>query len=1051
MFTNELDTNGEHELTHPQQRIWMMEATYPGTSIGNLNAALKFEQRLDVTVLEKAVQALIASYDIFQLRLHVRASGEVYQSFMQQPELKPVDVVQFSQDTEQSVIDAWIREQGKIPFQLIGSELYYFCIILKGEDETWVYMKSHHIIQDGFSLSKCGLEVYRLYQELLHGEAPQIPLPYSYQAYIEEEKKYLQSGRFAKDRKYWLEKFQTVPDSSTIKPNLAPAINTHAARFSYSLSKLLSEQINHYGQEHQVSPSSLLLSALSILLFKLTSNQDIVVGTNYLNRTNFNDKHALGMFVSTTPLRMTLEPEMTFRELVSQAGQEQLSTLRHHKYPYDLLLSEIRKSHPHVNRLFQLSMDYLDMGQAEEAGSQLGNSEDYGCEDLTLDAVFHLHNMPGNLLLKIDYRTSLFTEEEIRQICDRLMLIMEQGMKSPGQMLKDFDIVTKEEKHKLLVDFNDTSFPVRDITVHQCFEEQANRFPDRTAVAFQGQSMTYRQLNERANQLAHTLRNRGVKAGQPVGILAERSMEMITGLLAILKAGGAYVPFDPEYPQERMSYMIGDSGIKLMLLQKHLSAKAAGVEHQVVLDEEISYCEEKTNLPDVNQPGDLMYIMYTSGTTGAPKGVLITHRNVTSLIQGATEFQITEQDRVLQLSSYAFDGSTFDIYNALLRGAALILVPKETMRDIAQITDLIKNEQITVSFMTTALFNLFIDCDLSSLKNMKAIFFGGEQVSVSHVRKALDMLGAGRLYHIYGPTECTVYAAYWKINSIDPEAATLPIGSPISNTQMYIVNGDRQLQPIGVPGELCIGGAGLSQGYLNQADLTNEVFVNHPFAAGELIYRTGDLAKWLPDGTIEYVGRLDHQVKIRGFRIELGEIDAQLAKVPSIKQSVVVVREDEAGEKQLCGYYVADRTFGAGELRDILSQSLPRFMIPTRFVQLHEMPLTPNGKIDRKALPKPSERAHYTGTEYAEPQTELEQKLAAVWSEVLENVNIGIDDDFVELGGHSLLALKLEVELQKHFDIDHFDLQECNTIRKLAVYIEDKLAVAVGGGEYNNV
>ena len=1044
MATNELVTQGEYELTHPQQRIWMMEATYQGTSISNLNAALKFEQRLDVTLLEKAVHVLMASYDIFRLRLHETDSGDIIQRFVDL-EIKPIDIVKFSRDTDHSVVDAWIRNQGKIPFQLIDSELFYFCIILKGDDETWVYMKSHHIVQDGYSLSKCGLELYRLYQMLLQGESPQTPQTYSYQAYIEEEKRYFQSGRFAKDRKHWIEKFQTVPDLSAIKPSILPSIDTRAERFSYFLPKHLSEQIHQYCQEQHVSPSSLLLSAISILLFKLTSHQDIVVGTNYLNRTNFNDKHALGMFVSTTPLRMTLDPLLTFGALVTQAGQEQLSALRHHKYPYDLLLSEIRKSHAHVDRLFQLSMDYLDVGQAE-VREQLNNSEDYGCEDLALDAAFHLHNMLGSLLLKIDYRIELFTEVEIQQVCDRLCMIMEQGMKSPGQLLKDFDIVTEEEKRKLLLEFNNTSLPIRDVTVHQWFEEQAIQFPDRTAITLQGQLMSYRQLNERANGLARTLRSKGIEVGQPVGILAERSMEMIVGLLAIMKAGGAYVPFDPDYPQERINYMIGDSGVMLMLVQKHLADKAMSVEQQVMLDEEYSYDKDRSNLSNVNQPGDIIYIMYTSGTTGAPKGVLVTHRNVTALIQGTGEIQITEHDRVLQLSSYAFDGSTFDIYNALLHGAALVLVPKETMGEIAQITDLIKRERITVSFMTTALFNLFVDCDLSSLNNMRAILFGGEQASVPHVRRALASLGEGRLFHLYGPTECTVYAVCWKIGGINPEAVTIPIGSPISNTKVYIVDQYRQLQPMGTPGELCIGGAGLSLGYLNKQDLTNEVFIDNPFAPGEWIYRTGDLAKWRPDGTIEFVGRMDHQVKIRGFRIELEEIDAHLAKIPSIKQSIVVVREDEAGEKQICGYYVSDRTFVAGELRDILSQFLPRYMLPTRLVQLREMPLTPNGKIDRKALPEPSERSHFTGTEYIKPQTELELQLAIIWSEVLENNNIGIDDDFVELGGHSLLALKLEVELQKHFSIDQIDLQECNTIRKLASFMEHKLAVTAGQG-----
>ncbi|KJB84663.1 hypothetical protein AZ66_29620, partial [Paenibacillus sp. E194] len=523
----------------------------------------------------------------------------------------------------------------------------------------------------------------------------------------------------------------------------------------------------------------------------------------------------------------------------------------------------------------------------------------------------------------------------------------------------------------------------------------------------------------RANRLARTLRSEGVQPEALVGLMAERSIDMIVGMLAVLKAGGGYVAIDPEYPEERVRYMLEDSGARVILVQQHLQNRVPNTESAarlLTLDDEQSYHEDASKLESKSTAVDLACVIYTSGTTGNPKGNLTTHRNIVRIVKNTNYIKITEQDKVLQLSSYSFDGSAFDIFGALTNGAQLVLVPHHTLLDASKLAELIETEQISVMLITTAYFNVLVDVNVSCLRHIRAILFGGERSSVAHVRKALEQTGPGRLKHAYGPSESTVYATWHDVTEISEQAVSVPIGRPISNTAIYIVNERNDLQPIGVSGELCVAGEGLVRGYLNRPELTAQKFVDNPFVPGERMYRTGDLARWLPDGTIEYVGRMDDQVKIRGHRIEIGEVEAQLLKVAPIQKATIVVRGREDGEKQLCAYYVADRLLSAGEIRTILAKELPSYMIPAYFIQLEQMPLTTNGKVDRKALPAPEEHVQ-AETEYVAPRSEQEIRLARVWQEVLGLSRVGAKDHFFELGGHSLRATTLVSKLHKEENI----------------------------------
>ncbi|MCY8217765.1 amino acid adenylation domain-containing protein, partial [Bacillus haynesii] len=600
-----------------------------------------------------------------------------------------------------------------------------------------------------------------------------------------------------------------------------------------------------------------------------------------------------------------------------------------------------------------------------------------------------------------------------------------------------FHKMTENEK-ELILHFNNTKtdYP-KNKTLHELFEEQAMKTPDHTALVFGVQRMTYRELNEKANQTARLLREKGIGRGSIAAIIADRSFEMIIGIIGILKAGGAYLPIDPETPKDRIAFMLSDTKAAVLLTQGKAADGIDCEADMIHLDKGASDRFSKEPLNPVNDSGDTAYIIYTSGSTGTPKGVVTPHYSVIRVVQNTNYIDITEDDVILQLSNYSFDGSVFDIFGALLNGASLVMIEKEVLLNINRLGSAINEEKVSVMFITTALFNMIADIHVDCLSNLRKILFGGERASIPHVRKVLDHVGRDKLIHVYGPTESTVYATYYFINEIDDEAETIPIGSPLANTSVLIMDEAGKLLPIGVPGELCIAGDGLSKGYLNREELTAEKFIPHPFVAGERLYKTGDLAKWLPDGNIEFIGRIDHQVKIRGFRIELGEIESRLEMHEDINETIVIVREDEENRPYICAYITAKREISVEELRGFLEKKLPDYMIPAYFVKLDKLPLTKNGKVDRKALPEPDRRMG-AESEYEAPRNETEEKLAAVWQDVLHVEKAGIHDHFAQMGGHSLHAMELIAKIKEKMNVEIplHQLFKLATIKELSTFIE---------------
>ncbi|MGV2417847.1 MAG UNVERIFIED_CONTAM: amino acid adenylation domain-containing protein, partial [Paenibacillus polymyxa] len=598
-------------------------------------------------------------------------------------------------------------------------------------------------------------------------------------------------------------------------------------------------------------------------------------------------------------------------------------------------------------------------------------------------------------------------------------------------------VLSEQEREQILSVWGDTAaeYPSEQ-TIHGLFETQTAHTPEQPALYFEGEQLSYRELNERANRLARTLRSQGVTKDRLVGLMTERSIDMIVGMLGILKAGGAYVPIDPAYPEERIRYMLDDSGTELLLTQSHLVDKVAFDGHMLVLNGAQSvYHEDGSNLEPLSGPNDLAYVIYTSGTTGQPKGVMVEHRNVVRLVKNTNYAQLDADTRILQTGAIVFDASTFEIWGSVLNGGQLVLVSQDVILDVLKLKDAVHSYGITTMFLTTPLFNQLSQQDLTLFEGIRELLVGGDVMSVPHMNRVLEAHPSLRISNIYGPTENTTFSTVHAIIGVQSES--VPIGRPIHNSTAYVVDHSMRLQPVGVWGELLVGGDGVARGYRNRPDLTSEKFIDSPFRSGERCYRTGDMVRLNADGTLEYKGRIDAQVKIRGYRIELGEVETQLLKLEAVQEAVVIAREDEQGQKQLCAYVVANEEVVASVLRSTLSQKLPGYMIPSYLVQLEQMPLTPNGKIDRKALPAPEDSLQ-TGADYVAPRTWVEVKLAQIWQDVLGLTQVGVKENFFEIGGHSLrattLASKIHKELNKPLPLR--SIFEAPTIEQLAVVLE---------------
>jgi len=1015
-----------YKLTHPQKGIWYAGKINPKSPLHNIGGSMSIEGIIDVEIMKRTINLIIENSDSLRLRF-IEVDGYPMQ-YVVSPEKLDIDFFDFSKFTNpEESYEAWSKKVFSEVFDLSGETLSYFAIYKVNDEQYGVLSNFHHIIADGSSAFLIQNQICEIYDKLIQGLDIIFNEECAYINYIQDEKKYLESERFIKNRFFWHEKYKDISDESLYNSSK----NIIGSRSSLYIGLELTNRIKRYIENKGCSLNTFFVAATFVYIFKITNEKDIIIGNSVHNRTNKAQKHTVGMFASTLPLRLIIDPEISVGSMIEQLSSELRDCYRNQKYPHDLLLQDLEIRRFGYDRLFKILVNYHNMGKGRKMdGKDIKVNLHYSEHQSYPTRLTVEESDENNIELFIDYKIQEHTEEEIRAMQKAIINIAQQ-MLNDKVLVSDIDILTDSERNKILYEFNDTyaEYP-RDKTIHELFEEQVLRTPDNIALVFGDDSMTYSELNAKSSQLAHMLRSKGVHPDGIVGIMVERSFEMIIGIMGILKAGGAYLPIDTEYPEERIRFMLEDSNTGILLSQSWFKDKVVFDGEWISLDDTELYVGEVSDLDVVNSSDNLAYVMYTSGSTGIPKGAMVEHRSVVNFIicQIKKTYELTEKDRILQSSPFSFDPSMEQIFIAILGGASLYLVNRDTMLDLYKFRNFLHYNAITYLYNVPSFLKKL---DLDGLNDLKMVISGGEICPINLAKRISKNF---KMYNGYGPVEATVKSAmYFPIN---PECIndTVPIGKPLSNTNIYIIYRDENLAPIGIPGELCIGGEGLARGYLNRPELTAEKFVDNPFKPGERMYRTGDLARWLPDGNIEFLGRIDHQVKIRGFRIELGEIESRLLELEQVKEAVVLAKDDESGDKYLCAYIVSDEEFKASDIRTSLSATLPDYMVPSYFMRIDSIPLTPNGKVDRRSLPEPD---GVVGTEYVAPRNAIEEALASIWSEVLNKEQVGINDNFFELGGHSLKGIALISRIHKELSVEVplRELFKAPTISSISEYI----------------
>jgi amino acid adenylation domain-containing protein len=1034
-----------YAVSSAQKRLYIlqhMETGETGNTGYNMPIVVILEGKLDKDRFERTFKQLPARHESLRTSFG-RVNRVPVQRVYEQVEFKIEYFLAAGGPGEREQMPAvsdFIR-----PFDLSHAPLFRVGLIETAGDNHILIVDMHHIISDGTSLGVITGEFMALYAGK---ELPGLKIQYKDFSLWQNE--LFGVEKIKEQEGYWLGQFESdIPVLNLPLDYPRPLIQGFAGRtLTVELAEDDTRALRALALKEETTLYMLLLSIYNVFLAKISGQEDIIIGTPTAGRRHADLQPIIGMFVNTLALRNYPGGEKPFSEFLNEVKEKTPGAFENQEYQFEDLVEKVSVNRDASrNPLFDVMfvLQNLDIPEVEPGIPGL-KLKPYQYENRTskFDITLQGYETGKSLLFVVDYSTGLFKQETIQRLINHFLFIIKEVCGNPGSKISGIDILTEAGKHQLLYDFNDTitAYP-GDKTIHELFEEQVERRPDGVSIVGSRQ-LTYKELNEKSDRLAHYLREKGVEPDTIVALMMDRSLEMIIGILGILKSGAAYLPIDPDYPEERKQYMLADSGARVLV--SDLSE----------LSEEFP-----AHLTHLTRPTHLCYVIYTSGTTGKPKGVLTTHSNVTRVVRNTNYIEITPRDRVLQLSNYAFDGSVFDIYGALLNSAALVMIEGENVLSVEGLAEVIKKEGITVFFVTTALFNTLVDLDPGCLVYIRKVLFGGERVSIEHSGKLLEYLGKNKIIHVYGPTETTVYAAYYFIDSIDKTAGTIPIGKPVSNTTAYIL--DRYLTPvpIGVSGELYIGGTGTARGYMNSPELTAEKFdrdenYKQKFFGGsrgaifqksppgrrrQKRYKTGDLARWLVDGNIEFIGRIDHQVKIRGFRIEPGEIESRLLSHDEIKEVVVLSKEDNRGTpRYLCAYFVSGKEFSTTGLREYLSTSLPEYMIPAYFIRVETIPLTSNGKVDRKALPEP-ESGRKPGEDYTPPNNEIEKQLVDIWSEMLpvpSSVNIGIDDNFFELGGQSLLAMQMASRVKDDFHVRvplAAFFQE-GTVRRIAQLIE---------------
>ncbi|MEH2321834.1 non-ribosomal peptide synthetase [Nostoc sp.] len=1042
--------DGELLLTAPatesQKEIWASVQMGDAANCAyNESQSLRLRGKLDVKVFQSAVEKLVQRHEA--LRTTFSTDGNTLCIVAsRQIEIPIIDISSLEPQEQQEKLASILRQEVEQPFNLEHGPLFRVKIVKLQPQEHLVLLTAHHIICDGWSWAVLMPDLGKLYSGLQQGIVPELEEPDNLSEYATLQEEEADSPEAIATEQYWLQQFaDSVPVLDFPSDRPRPPLRTfNAAREDWHLNPELVANLKQLGTKLGCSFMTTILGGFEVWLHRLTGQDDLVVGISAAGQAALGQYNLVGHCVNLLPLRSQVNGEKSFSDYLRSRRSAVLDAYDHQQFTFGSLVKKLvlpRDSSriPLVPIIFNVdqALDSNQLPFLELEVEFFSNPRAFENFELFINAT-ELH---GKLILECQYNTNLFDADTIRRRMAEFETLLLGIVANPNQSIAKLPILPAIEQ-QLLAKWNNTqtAYP-QDICIHQLFETQVEKTPDAIAVVFEDEQISYRELNLRANQLAHYLQSLGVGSEVLVGLCVERSLEMVVGVLGILKAGGAYVPLDYAYPQERLAFMLQDAQVSVLLTQEKLKSGLPNHQAEIIcLDTNWQSKDYGLDNPTHNiTSNNLAYVIYTSGSTGQPKGVQIQHRSAVNLLNAvAQEPGLTAEDTLLSVTSLSFDIAVSEIFLPLSVGAKLVLVSREVAADGTQLLKALTTSRATFMQPTPVTWRLLLAAGWQGSPQLKMISTG--EALPKDLANQLLPKGAC-LWNLYGPTETTIWSTGYKVRAGNK---AIGIGCPLANTQIYILDSHLQPVPIGISGELYIGGEGLARGYLNRPDLTAEKFISNPFSPNpkSRLYKTGDLARYLPDGHIEYLGRIDYQVKLRGFRIELGEIETALLQHPEVKEGVVIIREDTFNENNLVGYIVTetgqDSLQVISQLRRFLKQQLPDFMVPTIFMALEAMPLTPNGKVDRKALPKPDASRPELEANYVAPRTPIEQQITDIWTQVLNVKQVGIYDNFFELGGYSLLGIQVVSRLRQALQVEILmsNLFELPTVADLAERVE---------------
>jgi amino acid adenylation domain-containing protein len=1056
-------------LSYAQQRLWFIDEMAINKAAYNVPGAVGLQGVLNVTALEQTLGEIIRRHETLRT-VFVFEDGQPFQVVTPNWEFKLplVELSDLPAGERENVAVRLAFEEAERPFDLRTGPLLRVCLLRLAEQEHHLLFDMHHIISDDWSLGVLVREIGELYKAYMQGQPAELAeLAVQYGDYAQWQREWMNGEVLSSELAYWKQQLAgtiAVLELPTDRPR-PPVHSGRGATYVFSIDRQVMTALKRLGRQEGATVFMLLLAAFDILFHRYTGQTDIVVGTPIANRTRSETNDLIGFFVNTLVLRTNMSGDLNFLELLRRVREIALGAYAHQHLPFERLVEELQpdRNLNHIP-LFQvlLTLHNAPIGRLELPGLDL-NMLEIESRSSKFDLNANMQEIDGGLAVAFIYSTDLFDASSMERLGQHLKALLASIVEGADKPLATLSLLTPAEREQILVAWNGTKRAYdQDSCLHELFEAQVARTPDAPALTFEDRHLTYKQLDDRANQLARHLQRLGVGPEVLVGVLMERSLEMVVALMGILKSGGAYLPLDPSYPQERLRYMLADAGLRFVICHQAVEAMLPALLpdssiNVLTLDTEWArVAAQPTTAPGLHTaPDNLAYVLYTSGSTGKPKGVMISQRAICNhMLWMQEQLPLQATDAVLQKTPFSFDASVWEFYAPLLAGARLVMAQPGGHQDAQYLLEVMEREGVTrLQGVPTLLRMLVSEGELKRCTQLREVFSGGEVLRRELAESLLRAHSEVKLYNLYGPTEATIDTTWQEAERGKVWAGEeVGIGQPIANVQVYVLDAEMQVVPVGVVGELYIGGEGLARGYLNRPALTAERFVPHPYstAGGARLYRTGDMVRWLEGGELAYVGRVDAQVKVRGFRVELGEIEVVLREHPSVKECIVLVKDDQVGNQQLVGYIIlnagVERQAGGAELREYLRERLPEYMVPTVFMIMNEWPLTPSGKVDVRALPQPEVKRDKLMRVYVAPETPVQQIVAGIWAELLKVEVVGANDNFFELGGHSLLATQVISRIRETFkqEISVRSLFGKPTVAEWAATIE--MALSEGHG-----